>query len=135
MMKRNRVWALLLALCLLLGLGTSASAYTYFFVIDNGGVFAGCAKRSDTVGCTMETPFVQADIVPVSINDTVENTTYTIVKGTSTSVSSYVKTADTSKHTFTYHSGYQQEGKPYSLLGYPTNHNFNPYVVYGDWQP
>lgn len=135
MVKRNRVWTLLLALCLLFGLGTSASAYTYFFVFDNDGNFAGSANWSETEGCTMQTPFVKADIVPTSIYGTTESTTYTLVKGKSTSVSSYVKTAGTSWYAFTYHPGYQEAGKPYALLGYPTNHSFNPYVVHGDWQP
>lgn len=129
MKKRKRILSvLLMTMCLMMGIGTYASAAFYSATLSPP--FNNCAKRTGVVKSNGSRY--------VSPNAYTMSTTYCIILEDyppTTVVSSYVKTGTPGKEYFTYLPGYGGNGHKYRMLMYPSQSNFNEYYVSGDWQP
>lgn len=122
---RGRLLGFMLVACLTTGLCMSVSAHGYDFTFRPP--FAGCAKetsRQDRSGATP--PYV-------SPAGATANTTYCL-RDYGTVVSNYITTGTAGRKNFTYNSGYEYLAEG-NLLGYPQNHDFLQYRVYGTWGP
>lgn len=127
--KRHILSTLLLTACMVVGIGTYASAAYYSKML--APPFDGCAQRTDESLESTTSPYV-------SPSTNTLNTTYCLVLPNyppTIVVSSYVKTASPGRNSFSYLSGYGGYKQKYRMLMYPSVYNFSAYVVTGTWSP
>ncbi len=124
----KRFSKLLIGGSLILTMGMSAAAYNYNLPIDNP--FFGSLESTPDNQAATSSPFVNPSIASAPTGYFLSPQRQTSIKA------SNVKTATTpGRMGFTYASGYGGSGTKYYLSAFPTEANYNDYVVYGTWSP